>query len=76
MMGLPVAASARAMMVNLDLYEKAGVAPPTTWDELYAAAQEDQGAARGRLRLRPAGQGDRDRRLLLLLALDPRRRTS
>jgi multiple sugar transport system substrate-binding protein len=39
MMGLPVAASARAMMVNLDLYEKAGVAPPTTWDELYTAAQ-------------------------------------
>jgi multiple sugar transport system substrate-binding protein len=39
MMGLPVAASARAMMVNLDIYEKAGVAPPTTWDELYTAAQ-------------------------------------
>jgi multiple sugar transport system substrate-binding protein len=39
MMGLPVAASARAMMVNLDLYEKAGVAPPTTWDELYTASQ-------------------------------------
>jgi multiple sugar transport system substrate-binding protein len=38
MMGLPVAASARAMMVNLDIYEKAGVAPPTTWDELYEAA--------------------------------------
>jgi multiple sugar transport system substrate-binding protein len=38
-MGLPVAASARAMMVNMDLYEKAGVAPPTTWDELYTAAQ-------------------------------------
>jgi multiple sugar transport system substrate-binding protein len=38
-MGLPVAASARAMMVNMDIYEKAGVAPPTTWDELYAASQ-------------------------------------
>ena len=38
-MGLPVAASARAMMVNMDIYEKAGVAPPTTWDELYTAAQ-------------------------------------
>ncbi len=40
MMGLPVAASARAMMVNMDLYEKAGVSPPTTWDELYAASQK------------------------------------
>lgn len=39
-MGLPVAASARAMMVNLDLYEEAGVAPPETWDDLYAAAQK------------------------------------
>ena len=39
MMGLPVAASARAMMVNMDLYEKAGVAPPTTWDELYTASR-------------------------------------
>ena len=39
-MGLPVAASARAMMVNMDLYDAAGVAPPTTWDELYAASQK------------------------------------
>jgi multiple sugar transport system substrate-binding protein len=39
MMGLPVAASARAMMVNMDIYEKAGVAPPTTWDELYEASK-------------------------------------
>ena len=40
LMGLPVAASARAMMVNLDLYKKAGVEPPKTWDELYAAAKK------------------------------------
>ena len=39
-MGLPVAASARAMMVNLDLYEKAGATPPKTWDEFYAASQK------------------------------------
>lgn len=39
-MGLPVAASARAMMVNLDLYEKAGVTPPTNWDEFYTASQK------------------------------------
>jgi multiple sugar transport system substrate-binding protein len=39
-MGLPVAASARAMMVNMDLYDKAGVAPPTNWDEFYAASQK------------------------------------
>ena len=39
-MGLPVAASARAMMVNMDLYDAAGVAPPTTWDELYEASKK------------------------------------
>ena len=39
-MGLPVAASARAMMVNMDLYEKAGATPPTTWDELYEASKK------------------------------------
>ncbi|MDP9096549.1 MAG: extracellular solute-binding protein, partial [Pseudomonadota bacterium] len=40
LMGLPVAASARAMMVNLDLYKQAGVEPPKTWDELYNAAKK------------------------------------
>ncbi|SDK61053.1 ABC transporter substrate-binding protein [Aliiruegeria lutimaris] len=39
-MGLPVAASARAMIINADLYEKAGVSPPTTWDELYEASKK------------------------------------
>ncbi len=39
-MGLPVAASARAMMVNLDLFAKAGAEPPTTWDELYEASKK------------------------------------
>lgn len=39
-MGLPVAASARGMLVNLDLFEKAGAKPPETWDELYEAAQK------------------------------------
>ncbi|MBN9307946.1 MAG: sugar ABC transporter substrate-binding protein [Devosia sp.] len=39
-MGLPVAASARAMMVNMDLFEKAGATPPTNWDEFYAAAKK------------------------------------
>lgn len=39
-MGLPVAASARAMMVNMDLYEKAGATPPTNWDELYEASKK------------------------------------
>ena len=34
LMGLPIAASARAMMINTSLYEKAGVKPPKTWDEL------------------------------------------
>jgi multiple sugar transport system substrate-binding protein len=39
-MGLPVAASARAMMVNKDLFEKAGAKPPATWDELHEAAKK------------------------------------
>jgi multiple sugar transport system substrate-binding protein len=39
-MGLPVAASARAMLINKDLYEQAGATPPTTWDELYEASQK------------------------------------
>lgn len=39
-MGLPVAASARAMMVNSDIYEKAGATPPKTWDELYEASKK------------------------------------
>ncbi|KRC37683.1 extracellular solute-binding protein [Oerskovia sp. Root22] len=37
--GLPLIASARTMFYNKDIFEKAGVtAPPTTWDELEAAA--------------------------------------
>ena len=39
-MGLPVAASARAMLVNMDLFEQAGATPPTTWAELYEASQK------------------------------------
>ncbi|TIS91866.1 sugar ABC transporter substrate-binding protein [Mesorhizobium sp.] len=39
-MGLPVAASARAMMINTDLFEKAGATPPTNWDEFYDAAKK------------------------------------
>lgn len=39
-MGLPVAASARAMMVNMDLFEEAGATPPTNWDEFYEAAKK------------------------------------
>lgn len=39
-MGLPVAASARAMMVNTDLFDKAGAELPTTWDRVYEAAKK------------------------------------
>jgi len=39
-MGLPVAASARAMMINMDLFDKAGATPPTNWGEFYEAAQK------------------------------------
>lgn len=39
--GLPVAASARAMYYNKTLLEKAGVdGPPSTWEELVAAARK------------------------------------
>ncbi|ALN74301.1 sugar ABC transporter substrate-binding protein [Aureimonas sp. AU20] len=39
--GLPIAASARAMYYNKDLFQKAGVAnPPKTWAELEDAAKK------------------------------------
>lgn len=38
-MGLPVAASARAMFVNDELLARAGVEVPTTWDQLYDASR-------------------------------------
>ncbi len=41
LMGVPAAASARGMMVNLDLLKKAGVEQaPKTWAEFYAAAKK------------------------------------
>lgn len=40
LMGLPFAASARAMIVNKELFEKAGAKPPTTWDEFMGAARQ------------------------------------
>ena len=39
-MGLPVAASVRAMMINMDIMDKAGAKVPSTWDEVYAAAKK------------------------------------
>lgn len=39
-MGLPVAASARAMMINKDLYDAAGATAPTNWDEFYEASKK------------------------------------
>ena len=42
--GLPIAASARAMYYNKDLFEKAGVTEvPDTWDEVKAAAEKIKG---------------------------------
>ncbi|GAA2788657.1 extracellular solute-binding protein [Streptomyces showdoensis] len=39
--GLPFVASTRLLFFNEDLFDKAGVsAPPTTWDELAAAARK------------------------------------
>lgn len=40
LMGLPIAASARAMMINTELYEQAGVTPPTTWEGLREASEK------------------------------------
>jgi multiple sugar transport system substrate-binding protein len=38
--GLPIAASARAMFYNKDLFERAGVdGPPETWEDVRAAAE-------------------------------------
>ena len=39
-LGLPIAASARAMFYNKDLFEQAGVEPPETWDDVKAAAEK------------------------------------
>ena len=38
--GIPAAASARGMRVNLDLCKRAGLEPPKTWEEFYAAAHK------------------------------------
>jgi multiple sugar transport system substrate-binding protein len=36
--GLPLTVDARALFYNVDLLEAAGIEPPTTWEELQAAA--------------------------------------
>jgi multiple sugar transport system substrate-binding protein len=38
--GLPLTVDARALFYNKTLLDEAGVAPPTTWDELAAAAEK------------------------------------
>ncbi len=39
--GLPIAASARGLFINKDLFAKAGIAnAPATWEEAYAAAEK------------------------------------
>ena len=71
--GLPIAASARALFYNKDLLTKAGFPNgPTTWDDVVAASKKLKAA--GGCRLRPARQGDRNRRLLVLRAVDLWRR--
>ena len=46
--GKPWYAGARALIYRKDLLEKAGVEPPTTWDELNGRGQGDQGEGRRR----------------------------
>lgn len=36
--GVPVSTTARIFMYNKSIYDKAGLAIPTTWDEIFAAA--------------------------------------
>ncbi|MFI8371206.1 extracellular solute-binding protein [Streptomyces sp. NPDC085466] len=38
--GMPFVASTRPLFYNADLFEKAGVKPPTTWDELAEVAEK------------------------------------
>ena len=65
--GLPIAASARAMYYNKDVFKKAGYdAPPANWADFKTAADKIKADRRRRVPVRPAGQGNRDRRLLLL----------
>jgi multiple sugar transport system substrate-binding protein len=46
--GLPIAASARAMYYNKDIFSKAGVAEaPKTWDEMKAAAEKIKASGGG-----------------------------
>lgn len=38
LMGLPIAASARAMLINAELFKKANVPPPNSWEQFQAAS--------------------------------------
>ena len=38
--GMPWYAGVRSMVYRTDVFEKAGIEPPTTWDELVAAGEE------------------------------------
>ena len=39
LMGLPISVTARTMFWNQEVFDKAGIAIPTTWDELLAAGE-------------------------------------
>ena len=71
--GLPIAASARAMFYNKDMLTKAGFPDgPATWDDVVAAAQKIKAA--GAYGFGMQGKDTRNRRLLLLRALELWRR--
>ena len=55
--GIPMDIGPMALYYRKDLFDQAGIPVPTTWDEYYDAAQEDQGRGRHDRRLpdRPAG---------------------
>jgi len=59
--GLPIATSVRALYYNKDMFEKAGVQPPKTWEELKEVAKKVAKPPRtyGYLMpIHPADQGD------------------
>jgi len=45
--GIPVAASVRGLYYNAEMLQKAGVAPPKTWDDLLEAARKIKAANPG-----------------------------
>ena len=68
--GVPINGNIQVLYYRADLYEKAGLKVPTTWDELLANAREAPQPAE-RLRHRAARRAQRVRHLVRLDAVPP-----